>query len=187
MHARGPQLHETPPEATWALLKAELLPPHIWEPAAGRGAIVNVLREAGHTVFASDLMDYGIAQDSGRDFLNEQRAPYSCAAIVTNPPFGNQMAERFVRKAITLVPLTVMLLRLAFLEGTGRDDILDRLTRVHIFKNRLPMMHRDGWAGPKSTSMVAFGWFVWQRGHRGATRLHRIRWERLDGTAARAA
>jgi hypothetical protein len=188
VHARGPQLHETPPEATWALLKAEPLPAHVWEPAAGRGAIVNVLRQSGRIVHASDLIDYGIrGQLAHRDFLGELGAPTGCTAIVTNPPFGNQMAEAFVRKAITLVPLTVMLLRLAFLEGVGRDDILDRLTRVHVFKNRLPMMHRDGWAGPKSTSMVAFAWFVWQRGYRGATRLHRIRWEKLDGAATRAA
>jgi hypothetical protein len=71
-----------------------------------------------------------------------------------------------------------MLLRLAFLEGTGRSDILDsgRLARVHVFRNRLPMMHRDGWNGPRSTSATAFAWFVWDAKLGSATTVDRISW-----------
>jgi hypothetical protein len=43
---RGNDLYETPVEATRALLGAVPLPSRIWEPACGRGAIVNVLRAA---------------------------------------------------------------------------------------------------------------------------------------------
>lgn len=176
---RGNDLYETPPEATWALLKAERLPTHIWEPAAGRGAIVDVLREAGHMVYASDLIDYGIpAQLPAVDFLMEWRTPMFCDCIVTNPPF--KLVDEFVRKAVELAPKVCMLLRLAYLEGMGRDDILDKLTRVHVFKNRLPRMHRDGWEGPKASSTIAFGWFVFEREHEGPVALHRITWEKLD-------
>ena len=47
-----------------------------------------------------------------------------------------------------------MLLRLAFLESDRRTSILEDagLARVHIFRNRLPMMHRDGGHGSKSNS-----------------------------------
>jgi len=160
-------------------MRAERLPEHLWEPAAGKGAIVNVLREAGHTVYASDLIDYGIpAQLSAVDFLMEYRPPLFCDCIVTNPPF--KLVDEFVRKAIDLVPKVCMLLRLAYLEGAGRDDVLDRLTRVHVFKNRLPRMHRDGWEGPKATSVVAYAWFVWEREHKGPIAVHRIAWEKLD-------
>jgi hypothetical protein len=40
-----------------------------------------------------------------------------------------------------------MLLRLAFLEGTGRSHLFDggKLARVHVFANRIPMMHRASW------------------------------------------
>jgi len=187
---RGEDLYETPKEATWALLKAERLPEHIWEPAAGRGAIVDVLREAGHTVYATDLIDYGIPnQQSAVDFLMEYRAPMFCDCIVTNPPF--KLVDPFVRTAIELVPKVCMLLRLMYLEGAGRDDVLDRLTRVHVFKNRLPRMHRDGWEGPRATSTMCFAWFVWEREHDGPVALHRITWEKLNadiragaGTAA---
>jgi hypothetical protein len=54
---RGADLYETPAGAVQALLQAEAIPQHIWEPAAGRGAIVRELRTAGHTVIASDLHD----------------------------------------------------------------------------------------------------------------------------------
>jgi hypothetical protein len=56
--ARGNDLYETPEVATFALLRAEPLPLTIWEPACGPGAIVGVLRGAGHRVIAIDLTDY---------------------------------------------------------------------------------------------------------------------------------
>jgi hypothetical protein len=52
---RGHDLYETPAVAVQALLRVERLPHVIWEPAAGRGAIVQVLRVAGHRVVAQDL------------------------------------------------------------------------------------------------------------------------------------
>ena len=69
-----------------------------------------------------------------------------------------------------------MLLRLAFLESERRSRILDTgtLARVHIFRRRLPMMHRDGWQGPKASSAMAFAWFIWDRAHTGPAILNRV-------------
>ena len=80
--------------------------------------------------------------------------------------------------ALELVPRVVMLLRLAFLESERRAPILDRgaLARVHVFRNRLPMMHRAGWAGPRASSAIPFAWFVWDRDHQGPTTIDRISW-----------
>jgi hypothetical protein len=174
---RGMDLYETPPEATLALLRAEQLPHRLWEPAAGRGAIVKILRAAGHEVLASDLVDYGEPTHFvRRDFLMERKAPDGCEAIVTNPPF--RLADQFVAHALELCPRVVMLLRLAFLESVRRRGILeDRgLARVHVFRDRLPRMHRDGWDGPRASSTTAYAWFVWDRAHTGPTELHRISW-----------
>ncbi len=169
-------LHETPPEAVHALLAVEELPHWIWEPAAGRGAIVNVLRDVGHAVIASDLVDYGGLIPHGMDFLMMREAPYPCECIVTNPPFSK--AADFVRIGLKLCPKVILLLRLVFLESVGRSDILDdgTLARVHVFKNRLPLMHRDNYDGPKSTSTVAYAWFVWDRNHKGFPTIHRLSW-----------
>lgn len=174
---RGDDLYETPTVVTEALLRVEDLPHRIWEPAAGRGAIVNVLRGRGHDVVATDLVDYGIpGQEARRDFLLE-RAQDGVGAIVTNPPY--KLADQFVEHALKLCPRVIMLLRLAFLESVRRTPILDsgHLARVHVFKRRAPMMHREGWTGPKITSALAFAWFVWDRSHSGPTTLHRLDWK----------
>ena len=49
---------------------------------------------------------------------------------------------------------------------------------IHVFRKRLPMMHRDNWQGRKANSGMAFAWFVWSRGHQGPTTIDRISWER---------
>jgi hypothetical protein len=153
---RGFDCYETPAEAVHALLRVEELPHHIWEPAAGRGAIVDVLRAAGHTVIASDLIDYGAPLDFQRDFLTETVAPAGVEYVITNPPF--RLAEQFVAHALELCPRVVMLLRLAFLESERRSPILDTgsLARIHVFKKRLPTMHRNGWTGSKASSADLF-------------------------------
>lgn len=179
LKVRGDDLYQTPPEAVHALLRVEALPSVIWEPACGPGAIVAVLRAAGLSVLATDLVEYGCPySEAGVDFLMEGpgkpfRPPQ---AIVTNPPF--KLAGEFVAHALDLCPLVIMLLRLAFLESDKRTPILDdgRLARIHVFRNRLPMMHREGWAGPRSTSTTAFAWFVWEREHRGPAELRRLSW-----------
>jgi hypothetical protein len=174
---RGLDLYETPAVAIEALLCVEKIPHRIWEPAAGRGAIVRVLRNQGHAVIASDIYDYG-GLHFVRDFLGESKVPTGCEAIVTNPPF--QIAERFVAHALELSPLVIMLLRLAFLESERRRPILDNgmLAHVSVFRRRLPMMHRAGWEGRKANSGMAFAWFSWDRAHRGPTTIDRISWER---------
>jgi hypothetical protein len=165
--------------AVESLLRVENIPQCVWEPACGPGAIVRVLRAANRTVYATDLVDYASPDqdESGWDFLMERQLPIGVQAIVTNPPFKN--AEAFVTKALELSPIVIMLLRLAFLESEKRRGILDngKLARVHVYRNRLPMIHRDGWQGPKASSAMAFAWFVWDSAHKGPTSLNRISWE----------
>ena len=94
--------------------------------------------------------------------------------ICTNPPFKN--AGAFVAHALKVCPRVIMLLRLAFLESRRRSQIIESgtLARVHVFRERLPRMHRDGWNGPLASSSMSFAWFVWSRDHQGPPTLHRI-------------
>ena len=125
---------------------------------------------------ATDLIDYGCPDSESRiDFLLEQRCREDVEAIVTNPPF--KLAGEFVAHALRLCPLVFMLLRLSFLESERRAGILDngQLQRVHVFRKRLPMMHRHGWSGPRTkSSALAFAWFVWNRHHAGPAELVRL-------------
>lgn len=177
---RKDDLYETPECAVHALMAVETLPSGaVWEPSCGRGAIARVIKQYGYRVYATDLVDYASPDQDAHhiDFLMERQAPdFHIGSIVTNPPY--KLADRFVAHALTLSPRVVMLLRLAFLESEKRRAILDSgmLARVHVFRNRLPMMHRDGWDGPRASSSVAFAWFVFDRDHKGPTELHRISW-----------
>jgi hypothetical protein len=124
-----------------------------------------------------DLVDYGCPDSRGGvDFLKETAAPATCECIVTNPPYSRNLVGKFVANAVALVPRVYMLVRLAFLESEGRSDILDggRLARIYPFIQRLPMMHRAGWTGPRNKSAMGFAWCVWDRAHRGAPKVERI-------------
>jgi hypothetical protein len=173
---RGFDLYSTPAVAVEALLKVESLPHYIWECAAGRGAIVRPLRAAGHAVTASDILHYDFPLDFEGDFLAQVVVPAGTEQILTNPPF--RYAAEFVDHGLSLCPRVIMLCRLAFLESACRSRILDTgtLAAVHVFKRRLPMMHRDGWAGRRASSAMPFAWFVWDRNHDGPATIDRICW-----------
>jgi hypothetical protein len=176
---RGEDFYRTPACAVHALLGVESFSGPIWEPACGDGAIVNVLRSTGHEVIATDLRDRGCPDATGGvDFLKADRAPAGVDTILANPPY--KLANEFVRHALTLAPRVVMLLRLLFIESAGRCDIIDggQLRRFYPFVDRLPMVHREGWDGPRADSpSIQFAWFCWDRNYCGDIIVRRI-WAR---------
>ena len=176
--ARGHDFYATAPEAVAALLRVEPDLPHIlWEPACGDGAIVMPLRASGRHVLATDLVDWGCPGSiAGIDFLQQWPDVDSVGGIVTNPPY--KLARAFVTVALKRKPYVAMLLRLSFLEGAGRQAWFEAspLARVHVSSRRIPMMHRNGWAGPKATSAVCHAWFIWQAGHQGPPAIHWFDW-----------
>lgn len=177
---RGDDFYATPAEAVASLLAIErkwLPTGTVWEPACGDGAIVLPLRKAGFRVRADDLVDRGCPDSCVADFLKQTETPPHIASVITNPPF--KLAREFVDTALQHAPYVAMLLRLAFLEGGARKPWFEsgQLARVHVASRRLPMMHRDGWDGPKSTSAVAHAWFVWDRRHEGRPQIQWFDWK----------
>jgi hypothetical protein len=175
---RGLDAYSTPVIAVAALLTVEALPYYIWEPAAGHGNIVRFLRGRGHSVIASDICHYGgCALDFEADFLTQVRAPARTEMVITNPPY--RYAAKFVDHALMLCPRVIMLARLAFLESECRARILDTgtLAAVHVFKRRLPFMHRENWTGPRASSAIPYAWFSWDRNHVGPATVDRIDWD----------
>jgi hypothetical protein len=185
LSVRGDDYYQTPREATYALLKAFKVPNAVYEPACGAGAIVNILRAEGHTVHASDLVDRGCPDSSVSNFLEQTKPIPGVDVCLTNPPF--KIAHEFIRKSRELYPMTIMLLRLAFLESMKRSDILDAgdLSKVMLFRRRLPFMHRENYTGKRnSNSAMPFCWMVWSRDHHsGPATVERIDWERLPKDA----
>ena len=165
--------YPTPPEATRALLRRESFDHYIWEPAAGNGALVNVLTEAGHGVIAADLNQYGFCK-AGIDFLMESNLPEVLRPVrhlITNPPY--RLAEDFISHAIHLgCTKHAYLLRLSFLEGVGRHQRLFSQhppARIHVFSHRLTIWRGD--QDQTSTGTTAYAWFVWDRLHVVKSRL----------------
>lgn len=161
--------YPTPPEGTRALLDVETFPGVVWEPACGDGAMAREIERAGATVIATDLIDRGYGR-GGVDFLLD----WSTKAdhIVTNPPF--KFAEEFARHALARCPGKVALLcRLAWLEGIGRRRLFTGtpLARVWVFSRRLRIVRGRQRDQGESGGMLAFAWFVWDRGHEGGPRL----------------
>jgi hypothetical protein len=176
---RGNDLYETPIPAIRALLQVEPITHRVWEPAAGRGAIVRALNNWGYETVATDLIAYeGAIPGIGiADFFSFTRAPGGCKVIVTNPPFKD--ADRFVRHGLSLVPKVIVLQRLAALEGVGRSDLVDKhLQRVWLGRERLSQMHREGWTGPKlKETPLPFAWYVFtQATNNGRIQLQRMSW-----------
>lgn len=169
--------YHTPEIATEKLLEVEEFRSVIWEPACGSGGIGKVLQAEGHRVHATDLYPRGYGSKRPQDFLKTLPPPL-VNSIVTNPPYS--LAFEFVEHATDAMRKrdgkVAMLLRLAWLEGKKRKALFKKthLSRVYVFSSRLPRMHRPNWTGKKSSSMIAFAWFVWDytKRHRGT----QIKW-----------
>lgn len=175
---RGNDLYETPRVGTRALLHCMglhtgtgLRPKRVWEPCAGPGAIVAELRAQGVPTVASELQRFRRQTEPeirfGVDFLAQTSCPDEVEVIVTNPPF--MYADAFLRHALDLCPVVYMLLRVGFIASErwlvpAKGELRRHLDRVMIFAPRLPMMHRDGWKGPKNDNpAIDFAWFRFHR------------------------
>lgn len=166
---RAHDLYETPPEATRALMRHAILPYIVWEPCAGRGAIIRELQAGGIAVIARDIERYPGAMSciKRQDFFRTTEPPLSCypealgarPTIVTNPPFMH--GDEFIRHGLALDCNVWVLMRLAYLEGDRKSDIIDgHLEQVLVGIERLPAMHRYGWNGRKiKKATMPFAWF----------------------------
>jgi hypothetical protein len=174
--ARVPfDFYATPPEATRALLSVENFDGPIWEPACGDGRIARVLTEAGHQVVSTDLIDraFGI---SGIDFLHEvsTRARH----IVTNPPYGGGMADKFIGKALGFIRQTggkaAFLLDLASLCHPTRHSkfIATPPAAIYALDKLVCLPNGDPARAPfMARAERRYCWMVWKPGHTGAPAL----------------
>jgi hypothetical protein len=112
---------------------------------------VHVLRDNGIPVIASDIEKGNCDLHFVGDFLQRERAPEGCSAVVAQPP--RQLAVQFAEHAFSLVPDVFLLLRLAFLGNVDHAG----LRRVLVFRRRLPGMP------------IGFAWMCWRRGYTGPT------------------
>lgn len=159
--------YATQPIAAEWLIKLENLNNKIWECACGEGHLSKVLMAAGFDVTSTDLIDRGFGR-GGVDFL-EQIQEFD-GDIVTNPPY--RYATEFIEKALSLVysgNKVCMFLKVQFLEGKARRKLFEKYPprRVWVSSSRI----KCGRNGNFSDSMVAYAWYVWEKGYHGKTEL----------------
>lgn len=162
--------YATPAATTLALLAVEQFTGPIWEPACGDGAISRVLIERGHDVISTDLIDRGFGMGR-RDFLME--GELLAPNILTNPPFSE--ADAFALHALHLgAEKVAIFMRLAWLEGGARYQRLwsrHPPVRVWQFSKRQTLWKGGDPNAREKGGTIAFSWFVFERGYRGAPQL----------------
>lgn len=107
------------------LLEKEEFSHDIWEPAVGAGHLAQVLKEHGHNVFCSDIINRGYPDTYTIDFLNCELRECDMD-IITNPPF--KYAKEFVEQALDRITdrhKVAMFLKLQFLEGKSRRKLFE--------------------------------------------------------------
>jgi len=125
----------------------------IWEPAAGRGDLVTVLRDSGARVVASDITNHGFPLDTMLDFTTGQVPPAPFEIIVTNPPGGprNTTAEAFIATGLKHLTHGVSLLAL----------LLPWFAAKIVLTRRIVWFPRTD--GVRAAPKENHAWFVWQR------------------------
>ena len=168
----------TEPWVTKALLDKVKFRGTVWEPACGRGDMVNVLAGYGYDVLKSDIAGdaLGCKNASKADFLAQSSSPcHGPFSIVTNPPYT--LAEAFIRQALELTEHYVggvaMLLRNEYDCAAGRRELFEH----EAFAAKLVLTRRPKWvdSGHSASPRHNFAWYVWEWGH-DARRHARIEW-----------
>lgn len=156
----------TPAWPVRRLLEAVVLPDGDWlEPAVGDGAIVRAVNscpniELGRVTWTTlDIRPEAKAHVIG-DFLTHDFGQRRFSVAITNPPYS--LAFDFAKKCMGLANVTVLLLRLNWLEGNekvgSKDWIRDNMPDVYVLPNR-PTFTGGG------NDACAYAWMIWRAKH----------------------
>ena len=152
------------------------IPHKVWECACGMGHLSERLKELGHEVYSSDLIDRGYGDVI--DFLSwdadAHKEEFEC--IITNPPYSR--VTEFVLKAFDLLPeggKAVFLLKTTALESRNRFEKIYRFCPPHYvfqFIDRILCAKNGDFEYAKKNlgaGAQAYAWFVFEKGYKGNT------------------
>ena len=122
----------------------------IWEPAIGKGNIVNVLKKGGFEVKGTDIL-------TGFDFL-KQIPDFEFDCIITNPPYS--LKDEFLERAYWYDKPFAMLLPITALEGQKRQELYKKHGIQLIIPNK--RINFETPSGKGSGSWFASAWFTYK-------------------------
>ncbi|MCR9254724.1 MAG: SAM-dependent methyltransferase [Alphaproteobacteria bacterium] len=172
-YAREPDdFYRTPAWVTEALLRRLILPfnAKVWEPAAGDGAILDVLEGNGLNTYGSDLNPQRHDIVLG-DFLEDDlSAPPGIDAIITNPPFKilDDWARATLRRSDHWRVPVALLARQEWDCAAKRWDLTSSLAMKIVLTSR-PIWFPD--RELKASPRHNYAWYVWKPGHTGPAQL----------------
>jgi len=163
--------YPTPQYAVEELLKREVFKGNVWECACGKGGISEVCKKHGYDTKSTDLIDYGYGEQL--DFMNSN---FVADNIITNPPY--KIALEFIIKAKQQSKSKIaMFLKTVFLESDKRykmfQDTKYPLKTMYQFSKRVTLY--KGGIKMKNSGMIAYAWYVWERGYKGEPTIKWIR------------
>lgn len=167
--------YATDPRAMEELLRYETFAPDIWEPACGEGNLCDVLKQHGHNVYSTDLIDRGYA-DETMDFLQSNKKWHG--DIITNPPFKH--TTEFALKGLESLEMgrkLALFLKINYLSGKARyKEIYSKFPpyRVYVFTGRMACSKNNDPEGYKHGGMD-YCWMIWEKGMIGPTELKWIK------------
>ena len=165
--------YATHPSVTRDLLREEKFHDKILEPFCGGGTMADVIKQNGYEVEAYDLVDRGYGKVG--DFFTTDY-PQKKFDIITNPPYDDNLVE-IVKRCLSLCKGKVaILLPIQYLSGKERHSELYSKyppSRVYIYCERINIA-KDGdfeKYADSGANMTIYGWYIWERGHKGETEL----------------
>jgi hypothetical protein len=155
--------YETPAWCTNALLRQWMITPEegvVWEPAAGDGAITEVVKKHHFMVYETDLIDHSKRGIDQRNFLHTEVC--MGAFIITNPPYIH--ALEFIEHALKLTEAdkggVAMLLRNEYDCAKGRRHLF---RDCKAFDRKVVLTKRPQWIKGelKASPRHNFAWYIW--------------------------
>ena len=120
------------------------IPHYVYECACGMGHLSEHLKEQGHDVYSSDLIDRGYGV-TGVNFLEQltmpEVLPTQDVCILTNPPYS--LVTEFILHALDILPMdahAIFLLKTTSIEGKKRFEQIYRNTPPQL---RLSVRRKD--------------------------------------------
>jgi len=126
----------------------------VWEPACGKGLLVEYLNREGIRTFGTDIM-----HDDGRgtDFLKESIYSDRCDAIITNPPYS--LKDEFLARCYEIGKPFALLLPLTTFDSRKRRLLFAEYgVEVVFLPKRIDFETPNG---KGSSSWFATAWFTW--------------------------
>ena len=151
--------YPTPPEVTNSLLNhIDISNENIWEPCAGDGAMVDVIKKyTSKNIYASDLSPQRNDIHTF-DFLSGIPSQIDTSyMIITNPPFkiSAQIIEKSFEHGFTKLAL---LLKSTYYHASSRTELFEKYRPTKI----LPLNWRPDFLGLGSPTMEV-SWFYWDK------------------------